>query len=342
MTRALVPEDLARMHPGRAIVRAAIATALGGLSRSTLPEQVMRSRWSGDNESMLVLRAASSPATTTNTPALTQTTKTFLAALKPVSAGIDLLGRGITLDFNGAASITLPALTMPAIDFVGEGMPIPAVAGTSSAGPTLSPHKIGVITSLTSEMLNSGQAEELVRMVLLDACGPAVDKVLLSAGAAASDRPAGILNGITGLTPSTGTGQAALINDMRQLASAVAPVAGNSPIVIVGSPDVTSALRLWPPRPLEWPVLTSNSLAAKTIIAVAVNALVSAVEGAPVIDARREAEFQSDTAPASDGSLGTPRYSMFQKDSVALRLLWPLSWCLRVPTAVAWITNVTW
>src|SRR6516162_2168277 len=137
MTRALVPEDLARMHPGRAIVRAAIATALGGYSRSVMPEQVIRSRWSGDSEAMLVLRAASSPASTTNTAALTQTTKTFLTALKPVSAGVDLLNRGIMLDFNGAASITLPALTVPAIDFVGEGLPIPAVAGTSSAGPSL-------------------------------------------------------------------------------------------------------------------------------------------------------------------------------------------------------------
>jgi hypothetical protein len=342
MTRALVPEDLARMHPGRAIVRAAIATALGGYSRSVMPEQVIRSRWSGDSEAMLVLRAASSPASTTNTAALTQTTKTFLTALKPVSAGVDLLNRGIMLDFNGAASITLPALTVPAIDFVGEGLPIPAVAGTSSAGPSLIPHKIGVITSLTSEMLASSQAEELTRMVLLDACGPAIDKVLLSAGAAASDRPAGILNGITGLTPTAAGGEAALIGDVKALASAVAPVAGNSPIVLVGSPDVTAGLRLWLRQAPQWPILTSNSLAAKTLIAIAVSALVSAVEGGPQIDASREAEFQSDSAPASDGSLGTPRYSVFQKDSVALRLLWPITWCLRSPQAVAWLSPVTW
>jgi hypothetical protein len=342
MTRALVPEDLARMHPGRAIVRAAIAIALGGYDRATSPEAVMRSRWGGDSDAMLVLRAASSPASTTNTAALTQVSKRFLELLRPVSAGIDLLGRGIGLDFNGAASITLPSLSMPAIDFVGEGMPIPAVAGTSSAGPTLSPHKIGVITSLTREMLESGEAEALVRMALIDASSPAVDKVLLSTSAAASDRPAGILNGVTGLTPSTGTGQAALIGDLRQLATAVAPVAGNGAITLVGSPDVTAALRLWLPRPPEWPVLTSSSLAAKTVVAVAANALVSAVEGVPNITARREAEFQSDTAPASDGSLGTPRYSMFQKDSVALKLTWSISWCLRTPTAVAWLTNVTW
>jgi hypothetical protein len=339
MTRAVRPDYAGLSAP---LVRAAIAVALGGLSRSVMPEQVTRSRWPEDRESLMVLRAATAPMSITNTPALTQTTKTFLAALKPVSAGIDLLGRGITLDFAGAASITLPALTLPAIDFVGEALPIPAVAGTSSTGPTLSPHKIGVITSLTAEMLNSSQAEDLVRMVLLDACGPAIDKQLLSTTAAAADRPAGLLAGITGLTPTTGGGEAALIGDIKQLAAAVAPVAGNSPIVIVGSPDVSVGLRLWLRQAPEWPILTSTGLAPKTIIAVAVNAVVSAVEGAPVIDARREAEFQSDTAPVADGSLGTPRYSMFQKDSVALRLLWPISWCLRTPTAVAWMSPVTW
>jgi hypothetical protein len=342
MTRALVPEDLARMHPGRAIVRAAIATALGGLSRSVMPEQAARSRWPDDRESLMVLRAATAPMSTASTPALTTTTKTFLAALRPVSAGVDLLGRGISLDFGGAASITLPELSMPAIDFVGEAKPIPAVAGTSSAGPTLTPFKLGVITSLTSEMLNSTQVEELVRMVLLDATGPAIDKQLFSTTAAAADRPAGLLNGIASLTPTTGGGEAALIGDLKQLASSVAPVAGNSPIVIVGSPDVTAGLRLWLRQAPEWPILTSASLAAKTLIAVAVNAVVSAVEGAPVIDASREAVFHSDTAPSDPVMTGTPVYSMYQKDSVALRLLWPITWCLRTPTAIAWMSSVTW
>jgi hypothetical protein len=309
MTRALVPEDLARLHPMRAITRAAIAIAFGGLSRGTLPEQVMRSRWPDDRDAMLVLRAASSPATTVNTPALVQTVKAFLAALRPVSASIDLLQRGVGLDFAGAAQITLPSLSAPVVDFVGEGMPIPAVAGVSSTGPSLSPHKVGVITSATSEMLRSPQVEELMTMVLIDACGPGIDKVLLSTSAAASDRPAGILAGVTGLTPSTGTGQTAMINDLRQLATAVGSVAGNGAITLVGSPDVTAALHLWLPRPPEWPVLTSNSLAPKTVIAVAANALASAVEGPPAIEANREAEFQSDTAPASDGTLGSPRYS---------------------------------
>jgi hypothetical protein len=84
------------------------------------------------------------------------------------------------------------------------------------------------------------------------------------------------------------------------------------------------------------------SLAARTVIAVAANAVVSAVEGTPQIDASQDAEFQSDTAPAADGSLGAARVSVFQKDSVALRLRWPITWTLRTPSALAWMTGVNW
>jgi hypothetical protein len=325
------------------IVRAAIATARAAFKpRSDTPERVARALYGNDHDVELVLRAVTSPATLTNTPALAQLTKTFLTALKPMSAGIDLLDRGIGLTFDGAAQIQLPALTLPAIDFVGEGAPIPVVQGTSTGGPVLTPHKIAVITTLTSEMLNSSQAEQLVRMVLLNACGPALDTVLLSANAAATDRPAGLRNGIAALTASTSTGEQAMIEDLKALANAVAPVAGNGNLVLVGSPDVTTALQLWPRRPLDWPVLTSSSLAPKTLIMVAAAAVVSAVEGAPLIDAARDAVLHHDTVPSGDLSSAVPVISSFQTDSVALRLRWPITWCLRTPSALAWTSGVAW
>jgi hypothetical protein len=341
-----LPEDLRQAaRPAgstQSLTRASIAVALGGLSPSTVPEHVVRSRWPEDRDSLMVLRAATAPHSVSNTPALTQTVKHFLAALKPTSAGADLLDRGVGLEFNGAAQIVLPALSIPSADWVGEGVAIPVQQGTSSAGPSLTPHKIGVIVSLTAEMLNSTNAEGLVRMVLIDGCAQAIDKQLLSTNAAAADRPAGILAGVAGLTPTPAGGEAALIGDLKQLAAAVAPVAGNGNIVLVGSPDVTAGLRLWLRQAPEYPVLTSSSLAPKTLIAVAAAALVSAIEGVPELAAARDAAIQRDTVPGDIGSAGGPSVSMFQLDSVALRLLWPITWCLRTPTAVAWVTAITW
>jgi hypothetical protein len=44
----------------------------------------------------------------------------------------------------------------------------------------------------------------------------------------------------------------------------------------------------------------------------------------------------------SGGTVATPVGSMFQTDSVALKLRWPISWALRTSNAVAWIANVNW
>src|SRR5215467_1054700 len=110
MNRPLVPEDLRRHAPDRPLVRAVIATCLAAMKRPNHPEEVARSMWGGDRDVEMVLRAAVSTATIASTPALTQIAKQFLSTLVPVSAGADLLQRGIGLSFDGAASISLPSL----------------------------------------------------------------------------------------------------------------------------------------------------------------------------------------------------------------------------------------
>src|SRR5262249_53481812 len=177
-------------------------------------------------------------------------------------------------NFNGAAQINIPGIAIPNADFVGEGAAIPVQIATTSAGPSLTPHKLAVLTSLTSEMMHNPNAEDLVKQVLIEATGPALDKVLLSTSASASDRPAGLLNGITPLTPAA-AGQAkseVLVDDLQALATALAPVSGNGNIVLVASPDAAAALMMRLPAGVEWPVLRSSSLAARSVIMVAANA----------------------------------------------------------------------
>ena len=55
-----------------------------------------------------------------------------------------------------------------------------------------------------------------------------------------------------------------------------------------------------------------------------------------------------DTAPTDISTAGTPAVaaypakSMFQTDSMALRLIMPINWTLRRPGVVAWAAGVTW
>src|SRR5262249_40986725 len=162
---------------------------------------------------------------------------------------------------------------------------------------------------------------------------PALDKVQFDTNAATTARPAGLRSGIAGLTPAgPGEKAQAIVDDLQALALAVAAVAGNGNIVLIGSPGAAVALRLRLPQTVEWPVLTSASLSARTVIAVAANAIVSAIDGAPEITASTVAEFHRETAPqpivTTAGVVATPVGSVYQTDEVALRLKWPISWAL--------------
>jgi hypothetical protein len=335
--------DAARIKAVNSLARAAIAAGLGKLDGNIKPSDY----WGDDRDVELVLRAAVSPTAVSNSPALSQIAVAFLETLVPASAGAALLGRGIGLSFAGAAQINVPTIAVPTADFVGEMAPIPVRTAPTTAGPTLLPHKLAVIAVLTGEIMRSANAETLVRQALIESTGPAIDKVLFSTAAAAADRPAGLMNGIAPLTPAAaGAKEQAIVDDLQTLAGAVAPVAGNSDIVIVAAPAQAVALALRMPARLSWPVLISASLTAGTVIAVAANAIVSAVDGVPQIDARREVGLNL-ADPAAElvnvsGVYAQPIGSTFQTDEVALRLRWPISWALRKSTGLAWMQNVNW
>jgi hypothetical protein len=238
-----------------------------------------------------------------------------------------------------------PGIALPVGGFVAEGSAIPVQTAPTNAGAILTPHKLATITTLSNEMMRNANAETLVRQVLIESTGPSIDKVLFGTNPASANGPAGLLNGVTALTPTAGGEKSQIIIDNLQ-AIAVAPVAANGEIVLVGSPDVAVALRLRLYQGVEWPVLASAALAPKTVIAIAARAVVSAVEGAPEIDAAQEAELHRETQPTeivtSAGTIAMPVGSIFQRDETALRLRWPISWALRSSTAVAWMTGVNW
>ena len=345
----MIPEPSAvRDRAVASLVRACIATGMAAVDKNIRASDYVR-RW-GDQNADLILRAVASPATIANTPALTQVAFAFLQSLVPLSAGAGLLTRAIGLNFNGAASINVPGISIPNADFVSEGAPIPVVQSVTSVGTTLKPFKLAVISALSGEMMRHSSAEQLVRQVLIEACGPAIDKVLFSSNAAvAEQRPAGLLNGIAALTPAAAGGQSkgeVLVDDLQKLGAAVAPVAGNGNIILVASVDAAVALVLRMPQTLQWPVLTSSSLAARTVIAVAANAVVSALEGTPEITASQEASLHFDTAPGPlvdfGGVAARPVGSLWQTDVTGLRLLWPISWALRDSRGIAWMTGVNW
>jgi Phage capsid family len=345
----LPPDDphAARDNHVRALMRSAVAVGLSRLDRVSPLDHVTRT-WPSDRLAPIVTRAAQSPTTIAGTPDLARVVLAYLDALIPASAGAALLAKGIKLDFNHAASIGVPAIAIPTnADFVAESAPIPVLQSTTSAGPTLSPRKIAAITSASGELLRNPSAEDLLRAMLIEATAPAVDRNLFSANAGDTIRPAGLLAGIAASAASSASDKIeALSDDLQTIARALAPISGDGGIVLIAAPAQAVALRTRPAGQPGWPILMSAALADKTLIGVGVNALVSAVEGAAQIDASKEAEVHYETNPqpivGTGGVVATPVGSVYQTDSVALRVKLPVTWALRNPRGLCWLSGVVW
>ena len=355
----IVPEDLnghlavaQRKQAMATLTRSVIAAAHGQINPGTTTEAFIRRRWgtrATDGIAML-LKAQSAPAMTSTAgwaKELAHTTAAFLSALTGVSAGADLLSRGLQLTFDGANAITIANVTAPVADFVAQGAPIPVVSGTANVQATLAPCKFGVITVLTREVIESSNAEALVTQSLLDSMGPSLDRRLFDSNAAVADlRPAGLLNGKTALTPSADTDKfSAMVADLSALAASVAPYAGNGGIVFVAAARQGVPISVGLFQRLDYPLLVSTSLASGTVVALALPALVSALGDAPQIDITKVASLHMDSAPqqiATGGTMPSPVTATFQSDKVGIRLRWPISWALRDPNAIAFMSAVTW
>jgi hypothetical protein len=208
------------------------------------------------------------------------------------------------------------------MDFVAEAEPTPVVGPLPGSGVTLAnKHKLAVIIELTSELMNSSNAEELLRALLVAATAPALDRPMLSAVAAGPERPAGLLHGVTQLSSSS-----SLTDDLMRLISAVCAVAGNGQVVLIGAPDVGAAVGFLPRNPL--PTLISTSLPSGALVGLAAPALFSASEAAPRVDASTQGTINEESGPAAiisdTGIVARPVRSFFQSDVVGVRVRWPV------------------
>jgi HK97 family phage major capsid protein len=348
--KPLVPEDIQRLARTqqathlRTLARAAIASAMYSLDKTV---RGYERKWADRDDIGLILRATSPPASTGSAATLSQIVPSFLASLIPMSAGAALLQQGIVLQWDGAGGISLPTISGIVADWVSELAPIPVKAGTTAPGARLDPFKLAVITHMTGEMVRSSNAEQLVTDALTQAVAPALDAALFSnAAGVAGLKPPGLLNGITPLTPSTASVKSdAMIDDLSTLGGQVSAYAGNGNVAFVAAAKQAIAIGLQAEN-LSYPVLMTNALPVGTVVAVASPAIASVIEPTPRIDSSQDVAIHEETGPAAlvDGAgvMAKPIRSMYQTDSVALRLRLPVSWTVRAPGAIAWMQAVTW
>jgi hypothetical protein len=351
------PSDLGlRRQVGTPLARAVLAHARasydpvgGGGGRPDLPARIVRETWPGDRAALrLVTRAASVPATTTQAgwaAELAQNTVSeLLISLDPQSAGSALLRRGTMLTLARYGSITVPSLVASSVlaSFVGQGGAIPIRQFDTSKSVRLEPRKMATGFSLSREMIESSNAEALIRMVMINSIAISLDAVLFGNTAGTAVSPPGLLAGITPITPTTGNADPAMRTDLANLAAAVAPIGGLDIVYIAAPGEAVKILASAGPRFL-FPVLGSSAIPAKTVICAAPVAIVAAADPEVEIMESHTAVAHYDTAPVTDISTATSVLkSTFQTDTSVFRVIFNVDWGLLNAGGISFVQNVTW
>jgi hypothetical protein len=340
--RVLVPEELLPELPaGNLFWRMVTACVVAQVTRSS-PAEVAHRLWPSDQ---LVQRAASAPAMTgTAGWAADLGQKIIIDALDgmgPSAAGARLLLLSLLLTFDRKEYISAPSFVAGAgnAGFVAEGAPVP-VRQLAATAALLQPCHLGAIGVLTREMIESSNAEALVGDVLMRSASLALDAALFGSGAATAAAPAGLLNGVAALTASSATDfYEAFYQDMQALINAVSAVGGNGPFVLVASPGRAAQMMMrFVLQPGNIAVLASSAV-GNAVLCIAPRAVVCAMSPDPEIRAANAGELHMESAPTDVPA--PPTRSLFQTETIAIKLRWELAWAVRDTRAVAWLTP-TW
>jgi hypothetical protein len=134
------------------------------------------------------------------------------------------------------------------------------------------------------------------------------DTIMFDATATDAIRPAGLLNGIAAATESVSTdAMTAMTADLGLITANVRAVAGNNPVLVVMSPAQAQRFRM---RMLGganygFELFTTSALADGVVVAIASNALVSAVSPVPLIEASSVGTVAMDDTPTDIVTAGT-------------------------------------
>jgi HK97 family phage major capsid protein/HK97 family phage prohead protease len=366
-----------KVAPHEYILRAVVSKLLAHTTHKPIDE-IRRSIYGDDEPTRLitdiVTKAATAPATTTTSGWASQLVQTvnvdFMQNLMPNTVFPSLASRGLSLNFgrNGVISIPSRAAT-PTISgaFVGEGAPIPVKQGAFTA-QTLTPKKMAVISTFTREIANHSvpAIEGLIRDAIRDDTAVALDAVLLDATAASAIRPAGLRNGVS-VTAASAAADAfdALVADIKALTAAlVTATSGNlrSPVWIM-NPGQVLAISLTQnaggdfPFDAEisrsalrgYPVISSGTVTAEQVILVDAADFVSVTGDEPEFNVSDTATIHmEDTTPLAISTVGSPNTvaapvrSLWQTDTIGIRMILPMNWALRRTGVLAWTESVNW
>jgi hypothetical protein len=345
---SLIEEMRARARPAVSLYRTAACHLHAYATRGT-PTASAKTLFSGDTVTEIVLRAATTQATLATSSwagALGHAAvDDSIMAIATTSAAAGLIQKGMKISFGGAASVKVPGRLLDANDagsWLLEGQPIRVRNQRITAGPSLTPHKLMIITSFTQEMTQSSNIEAVSRALIAESTGLALDLAMFGS-APVTNAPASIIAGVTPITGVAGGGLVALEGDMKALMAALVAANGGANPVLIMSPQQATALSLLASPRFDIPVLRSTSVPTGTVIMVEASSFVSAFGAVPDFEVGNQMALHfEDTAPSDPIMAGTPVKSTWTSELIALRMRLWASWAMRATGHAQVVTGATW
>lgn len=240
--------------------------------------------------------------------------------------------------------------------WVGQSKSIP-LSKADFMDVNLTPLKVAALAVVSKELLrdSSPSAEKLVRDALVEASAQRVDQTFLSASAASSGvSPAGILNGVSAGS-SSGNDIDAVIADVKALYALFIAANNADGLQFVTTQSLAKSLGLMQNALGNWafpglsanggsllgdPLVAGGNVGAGDLILLKPSDIYKIGDRGVEVSLSTEAAIQMDSAP--DGASDTPTanasvVSMFQTDSVAIKVVRPLNFAKRRASAVAYI-----
>lgn len=342
--KPFLPSDLS---PDRALIRATFSFVVAQATKGRPDPLVMcRELFPGDSGAAAIVTKADQTVGTTSTAGwaaelVQQSTGAFLASLGPQSAASQLISRGVSVSLDGIGLATVPARSgVPtAAPFVGEGDPIPVRVQTM-ASTELSPKKLGVITAMSNAVARRSAALPVFEMLLREDAAAGLDAAYFSAAVGTSVVHQGLLYGLTAIVP-----YGSMTEDLAALASAVG-AGGSGQVIFVTGPGRAATVPIRAPN-LTTTVLGSLAVPEDRVIAIDPLSIVHGFGSVPEITVGLEPVIHMSDVPleivsGTGPTTADPVRSMWQTDSVALRMLLDVAFGARRAGAVAFIDGADW
>lgn len=359
----------AEVKPFDLIVRSGVCQLLSHISGRPL-DSILEERYPGHESTAGVAnRTAVALATTTTSGWASQLVETgmaeYLSLLPATSIYPTLRSLGVSLTFGpNSGNIKIPFSSNTdalAGGFVLEGDPIP-VGRMTLDSVTLTPTKFGIIVPMSKEVMRytNPSLEAIVRSELLNRTAIKLDTLLIDSTAGSATRPAGLLNGVSAIaTGYPGGDYQSFLNDIKALLAPFDTANAGRALALLMNPAQARAVRMlagpnssgfgWANQFLaDFRIIVSTTVPSGTVIAIDTADFVTSTGDAPMFETSDQATIHMETAPSQIGTVGSPNVvaapvrSMFQTNSVALKMTMDVYWAMRRTGMIQYITGVTW